>query len=164
MKIWQVQRNRFECGNLGGGFAADSSTAPAFISQQVEESTVEKMQTTPILDLQVFQITHLSSRHYVTGLDIALQKPRADTCKSQRTILGTSPASIPVSSAPCLPSSALAPTAALSPSPCPEQLRFPALCPVPCPCLAPSSGGCRAEQTSAQRLPLCSARVGCQEP
>lgn len=42
MKIWQVQRNRVECGNLGGGFAADSSAAPAFISQQVEESTVEK--------------------------------------------------------------------------------------------------------------------------
>lgn len=42
MKIWQVQRDRVECGNLGEGFATESSTAPAFISQQVEESTVEK--------------------------------------------------------------------------------------------------------------------------
>lgn len=47
MKIWQVQRNRVDSGNLGGGFASDSSAAPAFISQQVEKSTVENCKLVP---------------------------------------------------------------------------------------------------------------------
>lgn len=78
MKIWQVQRNRVECGSLGEGFAADSSTAPAFISQQVEESTVEKCKL--VLRVlfwisssgQVFQTIYLSSRKFVAGLDVSL--------------------------------------------------------------------------------------------
>lgn len=129
MKIWQVQRNRVGRGNLGGGFAADGSTTPAFISQQVEESTVGKCKLVPFWISSTGQVFQVSCRHYVSGLDISLQKPRADTCKSQRMIPRTSPVSIPVPAAPASPPLPWRRDAhsSLSPSPCPEQLCFPAV-------------------------------------